>query len=81
MYPLRIRELFSNKAMNCQTAIREDSFFSINLQLILLRMLGRVILLSSNKGMWGNKWEVDSISIPQLQRELMKFQKLLFNLC
>ena len=57
-----------------------DSFVSINLQSILFRMLRRVILFSSNKGQWRKKWDVDTISIPQLQRGLIHFWKLWLNL-
>ena len=53
MDALRIREFFfkpNNELPNSSVSIREDSLVSINFQSILFRVLGRVILLSSNKG-------------------------------
>ena len=79
-----MREFFfksNNELPNTSVFIKEDSFVSINLQSILFRVLRRVILLSSNKGQWRKKWDVDSISIPQLQRGLIQFWKLWLNLC
>ena len=79
-----MREFFfksNNELPNTSVFIKEDSFVSINLQSILFRVLRRVILLSSNKGQWRKKWDVDSISIPQLQRGLIQFWRLRLNLC
>ena len=84
MDALRIREFFSNsdnELLNRNVSIKEDSFVSINLQSIFFRVLRRVILLSSNKGQWRKKWDVDSTSIPQLQKGLIQFWKLWLNLC
>ena len=53
MDALRIRDFFfkpNNELPNSSVSIREDSLVSINFQSILFRVLGRVILLSSNKG-------------------------------
>ena len=57
MDAVRIREFFSSQTMNCQTvafllAKIHSSLIRLNLQLILLRVLRRVIILSSNKGQW-----------------------------
>ena len=40
----------NNELPNSSVCFKEDSFVSINLQSILLRVLRRVILLSTNKG-------------------------------
>ena len=71
----------NNELPNSSVFIKEDSFFSINLQSILFRVLRRVIVLSSNNGQWIKKWDVDSISIAQLQRGLIQFWILWLNLC
>ena len=42
----------NNELPNSSISVKEDSFISINLHLTLLRVLRRVILLSSNKGQW-----------------------------
>ena len=42
----------NNELPNSNVSVKEDTFVSINLQLIFLRVLRRVILLSSNKGQW-----------------------------
>ena len=81
---LRVREFFfksNNELPNISISFEEDSFVSINWQSILFRVLRRVILLLSNNRQWRRKWEVDSISIPQLQRGLIRFWKLWLNLC
>ena len=54
---------------NISVFVKEDSFVAINLESSLLRVIRRVILLSLNKGQWRKKWEVDSISVPQLQED------------
>ena len=72
MDALRIREFFfkpNNELPNSSVSIREDSLVSINFQIILFRVLGRVILLSSNKGQWRRWFE----TIPQLHRGLIQF--------
>ena len=48
----------NNELPNSSVSIKEDSFVSINLQSILLRVLRRVIVLSSNNGQWRKKWDV-----------------------
>ena len=53
MDALKIREFFSksnNELPNSSVSVKEDSFASISLEYILLRVLRRVILLPSNKG-------------------------------
>ena len=81
MDELRIRKFFSNQTMNCQTVVFLLKKIHSSLSICNQFHLGRVILLSSNKREWIKKWELDSISIPQLQRGLMQFWKLWLNLC
>ena len=70
----------NNELPSSGVAVKKDSFVSINLQLILLRGFTKVILLSSNKAQWSKKGDVDSISIPQIQKGLIQFWKLWLNL-
>ena len=63
----------NNELPSSGVAVKKDSFVSINLQLILLRGFTKVILLSSNKAQWSKKGDVDSISIPQIQKGLIQF--------
>ena len=70
----------NNELPSSSVAVKKDSFVSINLQLILLRGFTKVILLSSNKAQWSKKGDVDSISIPQIQKGLIQFWKLWLNL-
>ena len=58
MDALRIMKGFfksNNELPNNSVSVKEDSFNSINFQSVLLRVLRRVILLSSNNGQWRKK--------------------------
>ena len=58
MDALKIKEFFSksiNELANIGVFVKEDSFVAINLQSSLLRVIRRVILLSSSKGQWRKK--------------------------
>ena len=58
MDALRIKEFFfesKNELPNSSISVKEVSFVYINLQSILLRVVRRLILLSSNKGQKSEK--------------------------
>ena len=61
--------------MNCQTVAFLLEKIHLSLLICNEFSLGcsGVVLLLSNKRQWGQKWDVNSIFIPQLQRGLMQF--------
>ena len=66
---LRMRVFFSlsnNVLPYNRVCDKEDLVNSSNLQSILFKVLRRVNRSSLNVGQWGRKFEVDSISKPQL---------------
>ena len=56
-----------------------EFFFKSNNELSNSSDSTREDSLSSNKGQWRKKWDVDLISIPQLQRGVIQFWKLWLN--
>ena len=73
---LRVRVFFSlsNNVLPCNRVCdKKDLINSSNLQSILFKVLRRVYRPSLNVGQWRRKYEVDSISKPQLYYSITCF--------
>ena len=75
MDALRIKEFFfesKNELPNSSISVKEVSFVYINLQSILLRVVRRLILLSSNKGQKSEKLILDHITTTKKIKAVLK---------